>query len=178
MFSRISSTIFDSAKNWYWILFRNFAHGKVSTALIYFVWNSNIKLNFLISVNPFLAIVFISYFLKPPENVWFSVIFRKYKMRKMVRNGLHMAFDNGRHSSEVSLKCAFRIFIRFGRFSGFNEFDGFSRFDGFSGFDRWPRLSLKGFSISFTVLLKVLYLLLSYLMSYTWLLPRVAIASV
>ena len=30
-------------------------------------------------------------------------------------------------------------------------------------------LSLKGFSVSFTLLLKVLYLLVSYPLSYTWL---------
>ena len=172
MFSRISSTIFGSAKNWYWILFRSFAHGKVSTALIYFVWNSNIKLNFLISVNPFLAIVFISYFLKPPENVWFSVIFRKYKMRKMVRNGLHMAFDNGRHSSEAIFKT------RIWHIHWIRQIQRIRRIRRIQWFDRWPRLSLKGFSISFPVLLKVFYLLLSYLMSYTWLLPMVAIASI
>ena len=59
----------------------------------------------------------------------------------------------------------------FGGFGGFDglggfcRFDGFSRFggfDGFNGFDGWPRLSLKGFSVSFTLLLKVLHLLVSY----------------
>ena len=47
----------------------------------------------------------------------------------------------------------------FDELGGFCRFDGFSRFrgfDGFSGFDGWPRLSLKGFSVSFTLLLKVL----------------------
>ena len=34
---------------------------------------------------------------------------------------------------------------------------------------RIPLLSLKGFSVSFTLLLKVLYLLVSYPLSYTWL---------
>ena len=49
-------------------------------------------------------------------------------------------------------------------FSGFGGFDGFS---GFSGFNGYPLLSLKGFSVSFTLLLKGLYLLVSYSLSYT-----------
>ena len=43
-------------------------------------------------------------------------------------------------------------FGRFSRFSGFGEFD---RFSGFGGFDGQPRLSLKGFSVWLTLLLKV-----------------------
>ena len=58
---------------------------------------------------------------------------------------------------------------RFGGFSGFNEFSGFGGFDRFSGFDGYPILSLKGFSVSLTLLLKILYLLVSYPLSYTWL---------
>ena len=63
----------------------------------------------------------------------------------------------------------------FGGFSGFNELSGFGGFDelggfsGFGGFDGYPILSLKGFSVSFTLLLKILYLLVSYPLSYTWL---------
>ena len=56
-----------------------------------------------------------------------------------------------------------------GGFSGFNGFSGFDGLDRFSGFDGYPMLSLKGFSVSFTLLLKVLYLLVSYPLSYTWL---------
>ena len=56
-----------------------------------------------------------------------------------------------------------------GEFSGFNGFSGFGGLDRFSGFDGYPMLSLKGFSVSFTLLLKVLYLLVSYPLSYTWL---------
>ena len=52
---------------------------------------------------------------------------------------------------------------------GFGGFRGFNGFSGFSGFDGYPTLSLKGFSVSFTLLLKVLYLLVSYPQSYTWL---------
>ena len=37
---------------------------------------------------------------------------------------------------------------------------------------RIPLLSLKGFSVSFTLLLKVLYLLVSYPLSYIWLKPE------
>ena len=47
-------------------------------------------------------------------------------------------------------------------FGGFRGFNGFGGFGGFSGFDGYPMLSLKGFSVSFTLLLKVLYLLVSY----------------
>ena len=57
----------------------------------------------------------------------------------------------------------------FGGFGGFGAFCGLGGFDGFSGFDGYPMLSLKGFSVSFTLLLKVLYLLVSYPLSYTWL---------
>ena len=46
---------------------------------------------------------------------------------------------------------------------------GIGGFSGFGGFDGYPMLSLKGFSVSFTLLLKVLYLLVSYPLSYTWL---------
>ena len=56
-----------------------------------------------------------------------------------------------------------------GGFGGFSGFGGFDGFGGFSGFDGYPMLSLKGFSVSFTLLLKVLYLLVSYPLSYTWL---------
>ena len=56
-----------------------------------------------------------------------------------------------------------------GGLGGFSGFNGFSGFGGFSGFDGYPILSLKGFSVSFTLLLKVLYLLVSYPLSYTWL---------
>ena len=56
-----------------------------------------------------------------------------------------------------------------GGFGGFNGLGGFCGFGGFSLFDGYPMLSLKGFSVSFTLLLKVLYLLVSYLLSYTWL---------
>ena len=37
---------------------------------------------------------------------------------------------------------------------------------------RIPLLSLKGFSVSFTLLLKVLHLPVSYPLSYTWLKPE------
>ena len=61
---------------------------------------------------------------------------------------------------------------RFGGFDGFSGLDEFNGFDGFSrfnGFGRQSRLSFKGFAVSFTLLLKVLFLLLSYPLSYTWL---------
>ena len=54
----------------------------------------------------------------------------------------------------------------FDRLGGFGVFSGFHGCDGFGGY---PMLSLKGFSVSFTLLLKVLYLLVSYPLSYTWL---------
>ena len=52
---------------------------------------------------------------------------------------------------------------------GLGGFGGFSGFNEFSGFDGYPILSLKGFSVSLTLLLKILYLLVSYPLSYTWL---------
>ena len=61
---------------------------------------------------------------------------------------------------------------RFGGFRGLGGFDGlgwFEGFDGFSEFNGYPILSLKGFSVSFILLLEVLYLLVSYTLSYTWL---------
>ena len=63
-------------------------------------------------------------------------------------------------------------FDRFSGFCGLSGFDGlgeFFGFDGFSGFNGEPRLTLKGFSVSFTLLLKFFYLLVSYPLSYTWL---------
>ena len=60
-------------------------------------------------------------------------------------------------------------FSRLGGFNGLDGFDGFVGFSGLGGFDGYPMLSLKGFSVSFTLLLKVLYLLVSYPLSYTWL---------
>ena len=62
----------------------------------------------------------------------------------------------------------FSGFNGFSGFGGFTGLDGFNGFGGFDGFDGYSKLSLKGFSVSFTLLLKVLYLLVSYL-SYTWL---------
>ena len=56
-----------------------------------------------------------------------------------------------------------------GGFDVLSGFDGFGGLSGFSGFDGYPMLSLKGFSVSFTLLLKVLYLLVSYPLGYTWL---------
>ena len=53
-------------------------------------------------------------------------------------------------------------FSRFGRFNGLGRFCGFDGFSRFGGFDGQLRLSLKGFSVSFTLLLKVLHLLVSY----------------
>ena len=55
------------------------------------------------------------------------------------------------------------------RLGGLGGFDGLDGFGGFNGFNGYPMLSLKGFSVSFTLLLKVLYLLVSYPLSYTWL---------
>ena len=60
-------------------------------------------------------------------------------------------------------------FDELGGFGGFGGFSGFGGFDRFSGFDGYPILSLKGFSVSLTLLLKILYLLVSYPLSYTWL---------
>ena len=54
-----------------------------------------------------------------------------------------------------------------GALCGFDGLGGFGGFDGFDGFSRFG--SLKGFSVSFTLLLKVLSLLVSYPVSYTWL---------
>ena len=60
-------------------------------------------------------------------------------------------------------------FSGLGGFGGFSVFGGFDRFSRFSGLDGYPMQSLKGFSVSFTLLLKVSYLLVSYPLSYTWL---------
>ena len=57
-------------------------------------------------------------------------------------------------------------------FSGCDRLGGLGGFDGlggFNGFNGYPMLSLKGFSVSFTLLLKILYLLVNYPLSYTWL---------
>ena len=40
--------------------------------------------------NPYLASVPILYPLKTPENLWFSGVFRGYKMGTLARNGLKM----------------------------------------------------------------------------------------
>ena len=42
-----------------------------------------------VSINPFLANVPILYPLKTPENLWFSGVFRRYKMGTLVRNELN-----------------------------------------------------------------------------------------
>ena len=42
-----------------------------------------------IVINPFLANVPILYPLKTPESLWFSGLFREYKMGKLARNGLN-----------------------------------------------------------------------------------------
>ena len=42
-------------------------------------------------LNPFLANVPILYPLKTPENLWFSEVFRGYKMGTLARNGLRSA---------------------------------------------------------------------------------------
>ena len=65
--------------------------------------------------------------------------------------------------------CGLSGFDGLGEFFGFDGFSGFVGFDGFSGFNGEPRLTLKGFSVSFTLLLKFFYLLVSYPLSYTWL---------
>ena len=44
--------------------------------------------NSFAKINPFLANVPILYPLKTPENLWFSSVFRGYKMGKLARNGL------------------------------------------------------------------------------------------
>ena len=66
-----------------------------------------------------------------------------------------------------SLKCGFGGCGH--GLSGCHGLGGLGGFGGFSGFDGYPMLSLKGFSVSFTLLLKVSYLLVSCLLSYTWL---------
>ena len=75
----------------------------------------------------------------------------KTRIRRMRRTGRLGGFDG------------------FSRFNGFSGFGGFRGLGGFSGFDGYHMLFLKGFSVSFTLLLKVLYLLVSYPLSYTWL---------
>ena len=60
-------------------------------------------------------------------------------------------------------------FTQFSGLVGFDRLRGFDGFGGFSGFDGYPMLSLKGFSVSFTLLLNILCLLVSYPLSYTWL---------
>ena len=52
---------------------------------------------------------------------------------------------------------------------GLGGLGGFGGFSGFGGFDGYPMLSLKGFTVSFTLLLKFFYLLVSYPLSYPWL---------
>ena len=48
----------------------------------------NISFLFLRHINPFLANVPALYPLKTPENIWFSGVFRGYKMGKLTSNGL------------------------------------------------------------------------------------------
>ena len=60
-------------------------------------------------------------------------------------------------------------FSRFNGFGGLGGLGGFSGFDGFNGFDGYSMLSLKGYFVSFSLQLKVLCLLVSYSLSYTWL---------
>ena len=55
------------------------------------------------------------------------------------------------------------------RLGGLGGFDGLDGFGGFNGFNGYPMLSLKGFSVSSTLLLKILYLLVNCPLSYTWL---------
>ena len=43
----------------------------------------------------------------------------------------------------------------FDRLTGFDRFSGFNGFSRFGGFDGLPRLSLNGFSVSLTLLLKI-----------------------
>ena len=59
---------------------------------------------------------------------------------------------------ELGGLCGFDGFSGFG---GFDGLGGFCGFDGFSGFG-----SLKVFSVSFTLLLNVIYLLVRYPLSY------------
>ena len=60
----------------------------------------------------------------------------------------------------------FSGFSGLGGFDGLGRFGRFRGFSGFGGFGGYPILSLKGFSVSFTLLLKALYLLVSYPLSY------------
>ena len=48
----------------------------------------NISFLFLRYINPFLANIPALYLLKTPENIWFSGVFRGYKMGKLTSNGL------------------------------------------------------------------------------------------
>ena len=74
------------------------------------------------------------------------------------------------HRVKLKFKSLKRGFGGWGYgFSGCDGLGGLGGFDGFSGFDGNPMLSLKGFSVSFIFVLKVLYVLVSYLLSYTWL---------
>ena len=57
----------------------------------------------------------------------------------------------------------------FSRFNGFGGLGGLGGFSGFDGFDGYSMLSLKGYFVSFSLQLKVLCLLVSYSLSYTWL---------
>ena len=47
----------------------------------------------ILILNPFLATVPISYPLKTPENLWFSLVFRGCKMGILARNGLSIRFE-------------------------------------------------------------------------------------
>ena len=60
------------------------------------------KLNVSYFLNPFLANVSILYPLKTPENLWFSGVFRGYKMGTLARNGL-------RALKFYSLSCDYKL---------------------------------------------------------------------
>ena len=63
-------------------------------------------------INPFLAYVPILYPLETPENLWFSGVFRGYKMGTLARNGLISELKSFHSKSEDSSQFFF-IFYTF-----------------------------------------------------------------
>ena len=64
------------------------AEGTPTTVITHFklIWLFKVA-NFDLLINLFLAYVLILYPLKTPENLWFSSVFREYKMKTLVKNG-------------------------------------------------------------------------------------------
>ena len=83
----ISNDMVCLSRQYHYKFFKDYLSRILSGSFMNTLYNNPLTQNLF---NPFLANVPILYHLKTPKNLWFSSVFRRYKMGTFVRNRLKL----------------------------------------------------------------------------------------